>query len=95
MGELGKLGRVLGPKGLMPNPKSGTVTTDVAKAVREVKAGKIHEIGEVKWDTSAFKGEKSTVYGFLKDKKLVSLKEHKDNGGYYYPSKSKVAISEL
>lgn len=41
MGELGKLGRVLGPKGLMPNPKSGTVTTDVAKAVREVKAGKI------------------------------------------------------
>jgi large subunit ribosomal protein L1 len=41
MGELGKLGRVLGPKGLMPNPKSGTVTTDVAKAVKEVKAGKI------------------------------------------------------
>lgn len=41
MGELGKLGRVLGPKGLMPNPKSGTVTQDVAKAVKEVKAGKI------------------------------------------------------
>ncbi len=41
MAELGKLGRVLGPKGLMPNPKSGTVTTDVAKAVKEVKAGKI------------------------------------------------------
>ena len=41
MGELGKLGRVLGPKGLMPNPKSGTVTADVAKAVKEVKAGKI------------------------------------------------------
>jgi large subunit ribosomal protein L1 len=41
MGELGKLGRVLGPKGLMPNPKSGTVTNDVAKAVKEVKAGKI------------------------------------------------------
>lgn len=41
MGELGKLGRVLGPKGLMPNPKSGTVTHDVAKAVKEVKAGKI------------------------------------------------------
>jgi len=41
MGELGKLGRVLGPKGLMPNPKSGTVTMDVAQAVKEVKAGKI------------------------------------------------------
>jgi len=41
MSELGKLGRILGPKGLMPNPKSGTVTKDVAKAVKEVKAGKI------------------------------------------------------
>lgn len=41
MGELGKLGKVLGPKGLMPNPKSGTVTMDVAQAVKEVKAGKI------------------------------------------------------
>ena len=41
MSELGKLGRILGPKGLMPNPKSGTVTKDVAKAVNEVKAGKI------------------------------------------------------
>ena len=41
MGKLGPLGRVLGPRGLMPNPKSGTVTMDVAKAVTEVKAGKI------------------------------------------------------
>lgn len=41
MGEVGKLGKVLGPRGLMPNPKSGTVTADVAKAVKEVKAGKI------------------------------------------------------
>jgi large subunit ribosomal protein L1 len=41
MSELGKLGRILGPKGLMPNPKSGTVTQDVTQAVKEVKAGKI------------------------------------------------------
>jgi len=41
MGDLGKLGRVLGPRGLMPNPKSGTVTAEVGKAVKEVKAGKI------------------------------------------------------
>jgi large subunit ribosomal protein L1 len=41
MGKIGRYGKVLGPRGLMPNPKSGTVTTDVATAVREVKAGKI------------------------------------------------------
>jgi len=41
MGDLGKLGRILGPRGLMPNPKSGTVTADVGKAVKEIKAGKI------------------------------------------------------
>lgn len=41
MGELGKLGKILGPKGLMPNPKSGTVTMDVAKAVRDLKAGQV------------------------------------------------------
>ncbi len=41
MGQLGKVAKILGPRGLMPNPKSGTVTMDVAKAVKEVKAGKI------------------------------------------------------
>ena len=41
MGQVGRLGKILGPKGLMPNPKSGTVTFDVAKAVREIKAGRV------------------------------------------------------
>ncbi|MPM45632.1 50S ribosomal protein L1 [bioreactor metagenome] len=41
MGELGKLGKILGPKGLMPNPKTGTVTMDIAKAVEDVKKGKV------------------------------------------------------
>lgn len=41
MGELGKMGRILGPKGLMPNPKTGTVSADIAKAINEIKSGKV------------------------------------------------------
>ena len=62
MGELGKVGRLLGPKGLMPNPKTGTVSMDIAKAIAEIKAGKIEyrvdkqgnihlSIGRVSFDT--------------------------------------------
>jgi len=49
MGSVGKLGKILGPKGLMPNPKSGTVTSDIGKTVREFKGGKV----EFKMDKSA------------------------------------------
>ena len=55
MGKIGALGRVLGPRGLMPNPKSGTVTNDVAKAVEEVKKGKIEPSGRASmlWNTTS------------------------------------------
>jgi large subunit ribosomal protein L1 len=66
MGKLGKLGRFLGPRGLMPNPKSGTVTMDVADAVKQVKAGQIDfrvdkfgilhtSVGKISFDATAIK----------------------------------------
>ena len=52
MAELGKLGKIFGPKGLMPNPKSGTVTMDVAKAVSDQKAGMVELRVEKSWNSS-------------------------------------------
>ena len=73
---LGKLGRVLGPKGLMPNPKTGTVTMDVAKAIKEIKAGKVEyrpdkvgniqmTIGKVSFGAEKLKENLKTVYDAL------------------------------
>ena len=59
MGELGKLGRVLGPKGLMPNPKTGTVTTDIAKAVEEIKKGKVEYRTDREGNINCMIGKKS------------------------------------
>ena len=76
MGEVGKLGRVLGPKGLMPNPKTGTVTFDVTKAVNEIKAGKVEyrvdkagnihaPIGKVSFEDAKLVENFTTVYEIL------------------------------
>ncbi|WP_422121837.1 50S ribosomal protein L1 [Planococcus sp. X10-3] len=73
MGEVGKIGRVLGPKGLMPNPKTGTVTFDVTKAVQEIKAGKVEyradktgiihaPIGKVSFDDSKLAENLEAIY---------------------------------
>jgi large subunit ribosomal protein L1 len=76
MAEVGKLGRVLGPKGLMPNPKTGTVTFDVEKAINEIKAGKVEyrvdrsgnihvPIGKVSFDTNKLEENLATIVGTL------------------------------
>ena len=68
MGLVGRLGKVLGPKGLMPNPKSGTVTMDVAKAVNEVKAGKVE-----------YRLDKANIIHTIIGKKSFSEEKLKEN----------------
>lgn len=88
MGKLGPLGRVLGPRGLMPNPKTGTVTMDVAKAINEVKAGKIDfkvdksgivhaPIGKVSFDADKIAGNADELL-----QTLVKLKPSSSKGAY-------------
>ncbi|EBF5360613.1 50S ribosomal protein L1 [Listeria monocytogenes] len=85
MGEVGKLGRVLGPKGLMPNPKIGTVTMDVTKAVNEIKAGKVEyrvdkagnvhaAIGKVSFDAAKLVENFRTVNDVLQKAKPAAAK---------------------
>ena len=88
MGKLGPLGRVLGPRGLMPNPKTGTVTMDVAKAINEVKAGKIDfkvdksgivhaPIGKASFDAGKIAGNADELL-----QTLVKLKPSSSKGTY-------------
>lgn len=88
MAELGKLGRILGPKGLMPNPKTGTVTMDVAKAVKETKAGKVTyrtdkegnvqmTIGRVSFDDDKLVENFTAIYDLL-----VKIKPSTSKGVY-------------
>ena len=85
MGELGKIGRVLGPKGLMPNPKTGTVTQDVEKTVKEFKAGKVEyrvdkvgniqvPVGKVSFDNVKLAENIQTVYRQLMRVKPQTIK---------------------
>ena len=85
MGTIGKVARVLGPKGLMPNPKTGTVTPDVAKAIAEVKAGKVEyrldkaniihvPIGKASFDNSKLEGNFDAIMGAIVKAKPASLK---------------------
>ena len=85
MGELGKIGRILGPKGLMPNPKTGTVAMDIAKAIKEVKAGKVEyradkegninvTIGRVSFDAEKLYENFKTIYDIVVKAKPSTVK---------------------
>lgn len=85
MGELGKIGRLLGPKGLMPNPKTGTVAMDIAKAVSEVKAGKVEyrvdkegninlSIGRVSFEATKLQENFKAIYDVLVKAKPATVK---------------------
>ncbi len=88
MAKVGKLGKVLGPRGLMPNPKSGTVTLDVAKAVKEVKAGKVDFKIDKQGIVHASIGKVSFSADMLKDNAaelinmVVKLKPASSKGAY-------------
>jgi large subunit ribosomal protein L1 len=85
MAQVGKLGRVLGPKGLMPNPKTGTVTFDVTKAINEIKAGKVEyrvdkagnihvPIGKVSFETEKLVENFKTIIDTLMKAKPAAAK---------------------
>ena len=88
MGDLGKLGKILGPRGLMPNPKSGTVTPEIGKAVKEVKAGKIEfraekaGIVQATVGKASFENEKlvENIHSFLST--IIRLKPATAKGQY-------------
>ena len=88
MGKVGALGRILGPRGLMPNPKTGTVTMDVAKAVQDVKAGKIdfkvdkYGIVHAMVAKASFEGDKITDNANELIQQLIKLKPSAAKGTY-------------
>jgi large subunit ribosomal protein L1 len=88
MGLVGRLGRVLGPKGLMPNPKVGTVTTDVAKAVKELKGGRVEfrvekaGVVQARIGKASFGGEKLKDNAKVMLETLLRLKPASAKGTY-------------